>query len=159
MATTMISAAVVRMESDFAAATAHLSSLRKSLEEIKRRPMWPAVPTEVWFGRYGRNTKYLELLFHKNNDGTYQGPDGIRRVYIGIDPERIADARKRTETRKLYEQLVTDIENLEKYLEDRKQEIVMFSMSTQNWPRGRVKALWTDTGQISTSDGHKGTPL
>lgn len=85
-----------------AGALAHRADLAQVLATLEAAGMYPASPSEQWQDRNGSG-QYLYMLFRLGPDGQYQGPDGKRKVYIGKDPERIAEARRLAENRRRWE--------------------------------------------------------
>ena len=64
-------------------------------------------PLEIPESRNGSEAKYIRLRFHETPTRCryvdvptpYDGPNGQRQIYIGADPERIAEARAKVARR------------------------------------------------------------
>jgi len=86
---------------ELSTALAHLVDLHQALGKIEAAGMYPALPTEQWQARGDSGeARYLYMLFRKNAEGTYQGPGGKRKLYVGADPGRQAEARRLAENRR-----------------------------------------------------------
>lgn len=74
-------------------------------------------PLELWETRNGSEAKYLRLRWHETPvrcphidvPRPYDGPNGQRQTYIGADPDRIDDARRRILNRTFWLQTQADI--------------------------------------------------
>jgi hypothetical protein len=118
---------------NLAAAREHLGSIELAMDSLAAAGMYPAVPTEQVQARNGRG-QYLYMLFRRNEDGSYQGPGGRRKVYIGCDAERIAEARRLAENRKKYEVLLRMARDLEEWLEVHHDQVGELSIRCERWP-------------------------
>ena len=78
-------------------------------------------PLEIWETRNGSEPKYLRLRFHETPrhcpyidvPTPYDGPHGQRQIYIGADPQRIAEARRLIANRNQWLLAQTDIQRHE----------------------------------------------
>jgi hypothetical protein len=115
-----------------AAARAYHASIQVAMDEIQKVGMYPAVPSEQWQRHEGKG-QYLYMLFRMNPDGTYQGPDGKRKVSIGADPDKIDDAQRLAENRRRWERLQWDLEHLERWLDLRLLELQGLAERCERW--------------------------
>ncbi len=69
--------------------------------------MYPAVPTQDWQARGADpdDKRYLYLCFPADGDGGYTSPTGKRKVYIGVDPDKQAEAVRLARNRRRFEDL------------------------------------------------------
>lgn len=87
---------------------AGLVAMKFEMGRLEADGMYPAIPTgEVW----EKGKRYLRLTFPC---GTLLG--GRRKLYVGCDPVKIQEARKKAANRRRWEELDDEIERLERYL-------------------------------------------
>ena len=91
------------------------------------------MPSEQWQDRNGSG-QYLYLLFRLGPDGQYQGPDGKRKVYIGKDPDKIAEARRLAENRRRWERVNRAAKDLDNWLYLRGSELQTLAGKCGRWP-------------------------
>ncbi len=123
-------------------AAERLTALRAQMERLEQEGMYPAIPSEQWQSRNGIEEKrYLYMLFRKGSNGRYQGPDGKRKVYVGCNPERIAEARRLAANRREYENLNKTVERLEMWINARQREVGNLADRCKSWAR---PASWSN---------------
>lgn len=124
-----------------AAALAHRAELAQALAEIEAAGMYPSEPSEQWQDR-GGSGQYLYMLFRLAPDGqTYQGPDGKRKVYVGADPARIAEARRLAANRGRWGQARQAARALDQWIELRQSELHSLAARCDRWPTADLGPL------------------
>jgi len=84
----------------------HLAAIDAAMQTLKAAGMYAELPSrEAFESRNGSAPIYLYHYFPQGRDGDYLGPGGKRKVYVGCDPKRIAEARRLVENRKRWVQL------------------------------------------------------
>lgn len=122
-----------------AAAHSHHRRLVAAMAYLELAGMYPAVPTEEWRSQDGSSeADHLYLHFPSTPDGTYQGPDGKETLYIGNNPEQIADARRLAENSRRWEQLSDDRQTLDTWLFRREVALQDLASKCEHWPRGEI---------------------
>lgn len=116
-----------------ARAQAYQLAIRQAMARIKKAGMYPAVPTERWQSK-DDEAQGLHMVFPRNADGTYQGPNGERQVYVGTAPEQQAEARRLVENRRRWEQLQWALDDLERWLDLRQSELQSLAKQCGQWP-------------------------
>lgn len=120
---------VVRLE-------AGLVSMKQECLRLEADGMWPAVPSESWEMR-NRSThgeaRYLRLVFGRDKPAGYP-----RKVYVGCDRDKIAEARKKTVNRRWWEELDKEITCLERFLQMMRGDLqrVASSVERRRLPEG-----------------------
>jgi hypothetical protein len=98
--------------------------------------MYDGIPTESWQSRNDSEPRYLYMYFRACRDGRgYEGPDGKRKQYVGVDPARQAEARRLASNRKRWEHLDDAARKLENWLIRRQRELKNVAMFIENWPK------------------------
>lgn len=102
------------------AAYTEITLLQGRLDHIAAEGMYTFAepPLELWESRNGSEAKYLRLRFHEtparcpyiDTPTPYDGPNGQRQIYIGADPQRIAEARARVHHRNEWLDLTRQID-------------------------------------------------
>jgi len=113
----------------------HRTQIRRRMNQIEREGMYPAVPREQWQARNGGEARYLYMLFRMNPDGSYQGPDGKRKVYVGADPRKQAEARRLAANRRRWEELNTVLQNLNAWLTRLTRELAEMATWIDHYPK------------------------
>ncbi|HEX8833970.1 MAG TPA: hypothetical protein VF719_07200 [Abditibacteriaceae bacterium] len=129
--------------SDLQKATVHLVEIRASMQKLEAAGMYPSVPNESWQKRERGQTDYLYMTFRKDATGRFLGPQGMRKVYVGADPEKIAQARAMAQRRRDYDQLQADANALERYLAECRSQSQGLRRIAQRWPRAQAELLLT----------------
>jgi hypothetical protein len=115
----------------------YLRDLYLAQLKLEDTGLYPAVPTEEWQSRNdGGDGLYLH--FPGKHDGTYRGPEGQQTIYIGTDPEQIAEARRRVENRRRYEQLLAAALDLHEWLCRYRDQLEVEAIIAKYWPRAEV---------------------
>lgn len=122
-------------------AARYLARLRLEMERLEKMGMYPAVPREQWQTRKGRGY-YLHMLFRSDGNGSYQGPGGCRILYVGSDPSRIEEARRRVANRKRWEQLHQAAADLDRFLFVEMAELGRVANDCRTWTRHCQVSLW-----------------
>lgn len=124
----------------------HLGEILEARKILEVAGMYPAVPHFQWQRREELGeAKYLYLMFRQNQDGSYQGPDGRRKVYIGADPAKIEEAKRRTRNRENWERLVQEEVKLRRWitytetqLEILKRDANKILVNSRDWPKSEL---------------------
>lgn len=116
-----------------AEALAHRVELGQALAQLEAAGMWPAVPSEQWQDRNSAG-QYFYLLFRLGPDRAYQGPDGKRKVDIGRDPGKIAEARRLAENRRRWEVANRAARDLDGWLAENRRQLVALAGRCERWP-------------------------
>jgi hypothetical protein len=89
-----------------------LAGMRLQMERLEEAGMYPAVPSESWESRSNSThgeARYLRLVFPSRAPGP-------RKVYVGCDPAKITEARKRASNRRAWEWLDREATRLDRFL-------------------------------------------
>jgi hypothetical protein len=124
---------------ELAAAREHREQLTLEMRRIAAAGMYQAVPTEQWQSRGGGEAKYLYMLFRSNSQGEYYGPAGRRKLYVGADPAKIAEARRLAANRQRWEQIAEVKDRLRIWIDQQERKIEQIALYADRWPR--VEAL------------------
>ncbi len=100
----MIDEKVTLVQANIHSAREHLADIQNAMTPLELDGMYPAVPHFQWQDRNG-DGKYLYLIFRQNHDGSYTGPNGKKKVYIGSNEDRIEEARRLTNNRLKWQEL------------------------------------------------------
>ena len=96
---------LAKIANELQGAQLHLIAIQDTLATLESAGMYPAVPRLAWEQKNGQG-EYLYLYFKvKPYNRGHEGPDGKRKVYIGIDPAKQADALRQVENRRRWETL------------------------------------------------------
>ncbi len=139
---------------EFEQALAHLKQIKARMNQLEKAGMYPGVPKEQWQDRNAprddeetpdqeRVKNYLYMIFRQAPGRTvqaYEGPQGKRKVYVGADPRRIAEARQMAANRVEWNQLHQAATQLESWLSARRSELREQQRRASEWPRARE--LW-----------------
>lgn len=112
-----------QIRANMAQAEQKLEEIKAAMGRLEQAGMYPAIAHEQWQTRPNSQGEYLYMTFRKNGDGSYKGPDGRRKVYVGADPEQIAEARRLNRNRETWEELKTRKDDLEMWLMWRKGDL------------------------------------
>lgn len=137
------------------AAECHRGELARKMAALELAGMYPAIPAEQWQDRGGAG-QYLYMIFRLGPDGQYLGPDGKRKVYVGNDPARIAEARRLAENRRRWEVAQQARQELERWIADRRQDLKDLGLSVANLARRSERWPTFDLGQVTPAAA--GTP-
>lgn len=124
---------LVDIRKNLAGVTHHLHEILRAMNELEQAGMYPAIPTEQWQTRNGSG-QYLYMLFRQDRYGVYTGPDGKRKLYVGADPEKIAEARRLVANRRRWEELKAAAEKVDRWLKARQGDIEYLARNCQQWP-------------------------
>jgi len=101
-----------------------IRDMQSQIIALEEEGMFAAVPHFQWQARNGSDEKkYLYLVFRQDSTGAYEGPDGKRKVYVGTDTDKIAEAQTMSTNRMVFEKLVFQIKHLQRWLEFKRSEI------------------------------------
>lgn len=75
--------------------TRQYAAIAAKLEQLKAAGTYSTMPTEQWQTRGGVGKYLYHVWTLDRRTRKYQGPNGIRKLYIGADPARIENARAR----------------------------------------------------------------
>jgi hypothetical protein len=125
---------LVCIRENLSGAAHHLHEILQVMNGLEQAGMYPAIPTEQWQDRDGKG-KYLYMLFRQDGYGVYTGPDGKRKLYVGADPEKIAEARRLTANRRRWEDLKAAAGKIDRWLKARQCDIEYLARNCQQWPR------------------------
>lgn len=82
------------IEAKMAVLTEYIEALDRALARIDEAGRYRQVPKEAWQTR-GNATEYLYMMFpFDRSTGRHSGPNGVRKLYVGVKDEKIADARR-----------------------------------------------------------------
>lgn len=131
------------INTNIAAAQDHLTEILEAMQLLQGAGMYPAIPHFQWQRREEMGeAKYLYLIFRQNSDGSHQGPDGRKKIYIGADPANIEEAKRLVRNRERWEQLGQQSIKLrgwititEKRLSDLERQSLLILKESQEWPR------------------------
>lgn len=126
--------ALMLISGNIHAAELYLGDLHEAAQDIAAAGAYPAVPSEQWQNR-GSGEKYLYMIFKTNQAGSYLGPDGARKVYVGNKPENIQEARRLAENRRRLDEINACIQLLEDWLRIRRFEVNRIITGTYAHPR------------------------
>lgn len=87
------------------AAEAKLQEIDDTIDYLEAVGMYPSEGKEQWQTRPNSSGEYLYMIFRSDRNGGYKGPGGKRKIYVGTNPEAIAEARVLNENYRMYEQL------------------------------------------------------
>jgi hypothetical protein len=129
-------------------ALAHLKQIKARMTQLEKAGMYPGVPKEQWQDRNAlrndeepekeREKNYLYMIFRQASGRTvqtYEGPEGKRKVYVGSDPRKIAEARQMAANRVEWDQLNQAASALESWLSQRRSELREQKRRASDWPR------------------------
>lgn len=124
----------------------HLDDIHQEIEHLAVIGMYPSLPTEQWQNRGGAG-QYLYMLFRQDRNGQYTGPDGKRKLYVGADPVKIAEARRLAKNRRRYEELCEAARQVEQWLKSQEYQIERLAKDSGRWPHMNCVGDW---GQAAT---------
>jgi hypothetical protein len=108
--------ALERIRATIDHATSTLNFIRHETTKLKRYGIYPSVPIEQWRNHHGR-PRFLYMLFRRDPaSDRHLGPDGRRKLYIGCDKARIAEARATVMRTRVYERLFQRISGIERLI-------------------------------------------
>jgi hypothetical protein len=116
------------------AAEAHLEAIRAERRRIELEGMYPGVPHESWENR-GARGRYLYMIFRRGSNGSFAGPNGTRRLYVGADPVQIENARRLAANRIAFEEHLKDEHQLSAYIDRCRREMAALHQTASRWPR------------------------
>lgn len=120
------------IEAELALASEHWSEIKTACELIMQAGMFDSLPHFQYQARDGsEEKKYLYLIFRQGNGGAYHGPDGKRKVYIGADPLKIAEARRMAKNYELYQSLKAKEIELRRWIDYRRLDIERLNQSAE----------------------------
>lgn len=123
------------------AARAHRAAIRQMIDRVAQEGMYDAVPTESWQDR-GGDGRYLYHYFRwDSRRERYLGPEGKKKVYVGSDPERIADARRLATNRRTHDRLVAAEQKLANWLVWRERELANLAREAGRYPTFDLQSL------------------
>jgi hypothetical protein len=111
----MLDEKIKLVQDNIDSARQHLQRIEGAMALLEQVGMYPAVPHFQLQERNGSG-EYLYLLFRQNHDGSYTGPGGKRKLYIGADPKKQDEARLFTHRRETWEDLRTAKIQLEAWI-------------------------------------------
>jgi hypothetical protein len=100
----MIDPKIFLVEANIRAAYETLTEIINAMDLLQQAGMYPAVPHFQWQDRNG-DGKYLYLIFRQKEDGSYSGPDGKRKLYIGANEDKQEEAKRLTKNRLTWQEL------------------------------------------------------
>lgn len=131
------------------AARDHIAEIEGAMSLLEQAGMYPAIPHFQWQTRNG-DGQYLYLLFRQNHDGTYAGPDGKRKVYIGANEKHVEAARQLARNRQTWEQLKAEKLTLFTYITVCEGKLLNLEREadrtldySQKWPRAILPQIET----------------
>jgi hypothetical protein len=124
---------LVCIRENLAGAAHRLHEISQVMNGLEQTGMYPAIPTEQWQDRDGKG-KYLYMLFRQDRNGVYTGPDGKRKLYVGTDPEKIAEAHRLAANRRRWEELRAAARQLDIWLKARQGDMEHLARNCQQWP-------------------------
>lgn len=140
----MLDEKIKQAQDNINAAAAHLRQIEGAMALLEQAGMYPAIPHFQFQERNGSG-EYLYLLFRQNHDGSYTGPGGKRKLYIGADPKKQDEARRLTHRREIWEELKTAKTQLEAWMVINKAKIIRieaeisrFTLETKNFPKSKL---------------------
>lgn len=134
------------IEANITAAKQHFQQIEAARFLLQEQGMYPAVPHFQWQRREEMGeAKYLYLIFRQNSDGSHQGPDGKKKVYVGADPAKIEEAKRLVINRAQWEQLGREASKLRGWIDYYKSEIAELNreanrilVRSQEWPKASI---------------------
>jgi hypothetical protein len=118
----------------------HEQEIAAAMLELEQAGIYPAIASEQWQARGGGEAKYLYMLFRLDpSTGTYTGPDSKRKLYIGADEIKIAEARRLNANRRAWEALQSHRNHLRLFIDSRKREIASVAANARRWPRTYIE--------------------
>ena len=90
----MIDAQIKLIEAELDVARVHLEEIEAACEALKQTGMFDSLPHFQWQARNGEEEKRYLYLVYRQNGVNYAGPNGQRKVYVGCDPAKTAEARR-----------------------------------------------------------------
>lgn len=142
----MIDDQIIQILTQINAATDHQTEIQAACNLIKEAGMFDSLPHFQYQARDGsEEKKYLYLIFRQSDSGAYHGPDGKRKVYIGADPLKIAEARRLAHNYDLYQSLRAKEIELSHWIGYKKLELKRLEESvgqllaaSKKWPCTRI---------------------
>lgn len=118
-----LQAKIKQIETNIQIAQGRLDDVTNALELLEAVGMYPAEAREQWQTRPNSEGQYLYMLFRKNRHGEYEGPGGKRKVYVGADPEKIAEARRLNQNRLSHDKLSSKRWELQRWISNQEYEL------------------------------------
>jgi hypothetical protein len=120
------------MQANIEAAAAHLKQIENVMALLEQAGMYPAIPHFQFQERNGSG-EYLYLLFRQNHNGSYQGPDGKRKIYIGADQKKQDEARLFAQRREIWERLKSGKIILQSWITANEAKIIRLDTEISRW--------------------------
>jgi hypothetical protein len=89
----MLDEKIKLIQENIDSAKQHIQQIEDAMALLEQAGMYPSIPHLQLQERNGRGV-YLYLLFRQKYDGSYAGPGGKRKLYIGADPKKQDEARR-----------------------------------------------------------------
>lgn len=135
-----------------AKARKHLKAVHAAMDALKSEGMYNGVPTESWDSKTKDGEKtYLDMVFRSDGRG-FQGPNGVRKLAIGRDADKIAAARGMVERRQRFNELESVATRLESWIRSKHEEILRLERLAYDWPKDHKTYQGTEAAQ-ACADG------
>lgn len=132
----------------------HLAVIRHAMASLEAAGMYPGLPTERW-----KDARYLYLYF-PNGAANDLKLDAKQRLYIGADPQRIEEARRRVGNRRRWEDLNSVARWLDQWLKEKGTDIEQMASRAKRWPRAKEELLGLDlSGAAAPAGPNLGTDI
>lgn len=112
-----------QIQANIQAAEAKLAEVQNALDFLVSTGMYPAQAKEQWQTRPNSSGQYLYMIFRSDGDGGYLGPNGKRKVYVGADPNSIAEAKRLNQNIKTHETLKYRKYGLESWIHRQRRDV------------------------------------
>lgn len=140
----MLDEKIKQVQENINAAAAHLRQIEGAMALLEQAGMYPAIPHFQLQERNGSG-EYLYLLFRQNHNGSYTGPGGKRKLYIGADPKKQDEARRLTHRREIWEELRAAKISLQGWITINEAkiaridaEISRYTLESKNFPKSKL---------------------
>jgi len=107
--------------------------LRKIMEAAEAAGLYYHAPRQKWENR--GSGRYLYLHFHSDGRGGYTGPDGKRKVYVGNDPDVVAEHMAMIQRGAQYRDARREVDHLSAHISTIKNELSIINSHLRNLQR------------------------
>ncbi len=126
------------------AAECLMSEIDNAQQKLSEAGMYEAIPRVEWQSRNDKNANYMYLVFIQDKYGNY--PNGKRKIYIGANYKKQAQAAKMIDRRQRWERLDTKANELSRWISRKeadlqriKEQLQALHNDRQSWQKFNIE--------------------